>query len=73
MHSFWAPPSSVQSSVRYKENVQHTDYVTIPGVKTETLQQAFRIEYGKETGGIDVLVVAGMNNIQRGDSMEELM
>ena len=51
----------------------HTGSITIPGAKMKTLQQAFHIEYGKETRGIDVLVVAGLNNILRGHSGEALM
>ena len=73
LHMFWAPTISSQSGDHYEGDVQHTDYVIIPGAKIETLQQAFRIEYGKEPRGIDVLVVAGLNNILKGDSMEELM
>ena len=31
------------------------------------------IDYSEETRGINVLVVAGLNNILRGDTMEQLM
>jgi hypothetical protein len=73
LHMFFAPPANAQLRVQYEVDAVHIDYITIPGAKIETLQQAFRIEYGKETRGIDVLVVAGLNNILRGDSVEALM
>ena len=73
LHMFWDPPHGSQHSVRYEGDSHHTDYVTIPGAKIETLQQAFMIDYSEETRGIDVLVVAGLNNILRGDTMEQLM
>ena len=34
---------------------------------------AFRIEYGKEVRGFDVLVLAGLNNLIKGDSKEDVM
>ena len=70
---FFAPPANAQLRVQYEGDAVHTDYITIPGAKIETLQQAFLIEYGKETRGIDVLVVAGLNKILRVDSVEALM
>ena len=74
LHMFFAPPESAQLNKQYKGDKVHTEYVTIPGGKIEDLQQAFRLEYEeKETRGIDVLVVAGLNNILKGDRMEELM
>ena len=71
LHMFWAPPD--RSEVKYDGDIQHTNYITIPGGKVETLQQAFRIEYGSEVRGIDVLVVAGLNNIIKRDTREEVM
>ena len=37
------------------------------------MTHAFRIDYEEETRGLDVLVVAGLNNILKGDRMEELL
>ena len=75
LHMFWAPPdiANSQPKVQYEGDIQHTNYITIPGGKIETIQQAFRIEYGKETRGIDVLVVAGLNNFLKRDTKEEVM
>ena len=39
----------------------------------EDLQQAFRLEYEKETRGIDVLVVAGLNNLVKGVKVDQLV
>ena len=70
LHEFFAPPSSAQ--VEYEGDKVHTEYVTIPGAKVEHLQHAFRLEYGKVKAGIDVLLVAGLNNVLRGDRVEDI-
>ena len=73
LHMFWALPDSANNKVEYGGDILHTNYMTIPGGKIDTLQQAFRIEYGKEVRGIDVLVVAGLNDIAKGASKEMVM
>ena len=40
---------------------QHRDYVTIPGAKIVHLHEAFMSEYGKVTIGMDIVLVAGLN------------
>ena len=71
--TFTPPPARPgQQQLQNKGDAVHVDYVTIPGSKVEDLQQAFRIEYEKETRGIDVLLVAGLNNLVKGDGVEEL-
>ena len=77
LHEFFTftppPPRPGQKQqLQNKGDNVHVDYVTIPGSKVEDLQQAFRLEYEKETRGIDVLVVAGLNNLLKGDKVEEL-
>ena len=73
LHQFFAPPPTAQLKQEYEGDAVHTDYVTIPGAKVEDLQQAFRVEYGKVKTGVDVLLVAGLNNVVEGDSMEDIM
>ena len=73
LHMFFAPPANVQHRADYEGDAIHTEYVTIPGARVEVLQQAFRIEYEVETRGIDVLLVAGLNNLLKGEKGEELM
>ena len=73
LHMFWAPPGSANTRVQHRGDIMHINYITIPGGKIDTLQQAFRIEYGKEVRGIDVLVVAGLNDIAKGDYKEVVM
>ena len=66
-------PDKPGQQLPYKGDIVHVNYVTIPGSKVEDLQQAFRLEYEKETRGIDVLVVAGLNNLVKGDKVDELV
>ena len=73
LHMFFAPPANAQHRADYEGDAIHTEYVTIPGARVEVLQQAFRIEYEVETRGIDVLLVAGLNNLLKGEKGEELM
>ena len=82
LHEFFSPPlsaqppqprppgSAKQKQPEYEGDKVHTEYVTIPGAMVEQLQQAFRIEYGKSKVGIDVLLVAGLNNVLKGDRVE---
>ena len=69
---FFAPPDRPGQQLQHEGDSVHVDYVTIPGSKVEDLQQAFRLEYERETRGIDILLVAGLNNLVKGDRVEEL-
>ena len=73
LHMFFAPPDKPGEQLHYEGDRVHVNYVTIPGSKVEDLQQAFRLEYERETRGIDVLVVAGLNNLVKGDKVDELV
>ena len=67
---WFAPPGD---RVMYEGDEDHRDYVTIPGAKIVQLHDAFVIEYGKERRGIDVVLVAGLNDIARGYSREHIL
>ena len=73
LHRFFVPPEKDGQQLQYEGDKEHVDYVSIPGGKVEDLLHAFRVEYENETRAIDVLVVAGLNNILRGDKVEELV
>ena len=70
MHEFWAPR---EASAIYEGDSKHTEYVTIPGAQVLELMEAWKIDYFRERRGMDLLVVAGLNNIKDGQSPESLM
>ena len=51
-------------------DVQHTDYLTISGATLETLFHAFKIEYSHHTQPMDVVIIAGYNNLLRNQGRE---
>ena len=48
----------------YISPVNHVDFLTSPGARIENLREMWRIEYGEERRGCDILVVAGLNNMK---------
>ena len=50
----------------------HVDYVTSPGARIEQLEMMWLIDYGEEKLPMDVLMIAGVNNI-RSDSVAKFM
>ena len=70
LHMWFAPPGL---NVNYRGDSEHRDYLTIPGAKIAQLHDAFVIEYGKEQRGIDVVLVAGLNDVARGYSRDYIM
>ena len=57
---------------RYVGDSIHIDEITIPGACLKVLLHALAIEYGKSHRPIDVLVVAGANDILKGLSLAEV-
>ena len=51
----------------------HRDYVTIPGAKIVHLHKAFMSEYGTVTIGMDIVLVAGLNDVARGHTRNYIM
>ena len=68
MHNFFAPPAA--NNTTYKGDTLHSDYLTISGATLETLFHAFQLEYSHHTKPMDVVVVAGYNNLLRNQSRE---
>ena len=71
MHNFFAPPSATNTN--YEGDVQHTDYLTISGATLETLFHAFKIEYSYHTKPMDVVIIAGYNNLLRNQDREVII
>ena len=57
----------------YQGDPIHIDYITIPGATVKDLHHAFLAEYGNIHRPVDVVLVAGFNNIIRGSSADEIM
>ena len=67
LHCFFDHPPVGPIGRKYKGDILHTDYLTIPGASIHTLTNAFRIEYVDTKHGrpLDVCVVAGYNDLVR--------
>lgn len=61
LHNFFAPPG--HTSTQYEGDWQHVDYITIPGSCLETLFHAFKLDYEAHPRPLDVVVVAGYNDL----------
>ena len=61
MHNFFAPPAVTNTT--YEGDTQHTDYLTISGATLKTIFHAFQLEYSHHTMPMDVVVIAGYNNL----------
>ena len=63
------------TSRMYDGDIMHVDYITIPGAKVDTLTNAFSLDYVSKPHprAIDVVLVAGYNDLLAGCSKQELM
>ena len=57
----------------YEGDEIHIDYLTIPGATVRELEHAFMAEYGNVHRAVDVLLVAGLNDILRGATDHEIL
>ena len=57
----------------YEGDPVHLDYVTIPGATIEQLHHAFEAQYNGCKQPLDVLIVAGYNNILQDQSLDEIL
>ena len=71
LHEFWAPKYS--TTTIYEGDRSHIDYITIPGGTVRDLTNAWKIEMFQETGPMDVLLLAGLNNLIRGDKPDTIL
>ena len=67
LHQYFAPTGYVET-LQYGGDINHIDYLTIPGARISALINAFRIEYLADPlpRNIDVLLVAGYNDLVEG-------
>ena len=70
LHKFHEPLSR---NVTYEGDATHCEYLTKPGAKVEELQRMFESNYAHEKRKIDVLLVAGLNNLIRSECGENLV
>jgi hypothetical protein len=59
--------------VIYEGDINHIEYITIPGAQVLDLLEAWKIDYYKESRAMDIIVVAGLNNLIHGQSPESIM
>lgn len=57
----------------YQGDPIHLDYITIPGATVKELHHAFRAEYGNIHRPVDVILVAGLNDISRVSSADKII
>ena len=57
----------------YPGDDQHVDWLTAPGATIQLLHHMWETEYGEERRPMNLLVVAGLNNIIKGETMSEVM
>ena len=57
----------------YEGDRRHVDWVTAPGATIQMLHHMWSIEYGQERRPMNLLIVAGLNNILNGDSNSDIM
>ena len=58
---------------KYEGDQFHIEYVTIPGGHIQDLELAWKVDYQFERRPMDVILVAGLNNVARGESETEIM
>ena len=66
LHEFWMDAG-------YKGDVVHIDWLTSPGATIQALEYMFRLDYHHETRSMDILLVAGLNNVLRGENDDKIM
>ena len=72
LHEFWAPRDHRSSPV-YEGDRSHVDYITIPGGRISDLTNAWKIEYFQDSRPMDVILIAGLNNLIKGYTPDEML
>ena len=74
LHEFFVIPSTLRRRIKYKGDIMHADYITIPGGDLDTLTNAFRLDYVARTHDrpLDVCVVAGYNDLVKGYTRDKI-
>ena len=65
LHEFWIEGW-------YGGDKTHIDWLTSPGATIQSLEYMFRLDYHHEKKGMDVLLVAGLNNVKN-ESVDTIM
>ena len=73
LHQFFAPPN--HTGAQYVGDMIHVDYLTIPTACIEDLVLAFKLEYEQlnHQKPLDVLIVAGYNDLLQNKSRQHIM
>ena len=70
LHEFWAQGESGES---YEGDCVHIEYITIPNARINELTVAFEIQYLEDPRPMDVILVAGIENLVKGYQKDSLM
>ena len=63
MHQYWLPKTD---GVQYEGDSLHIDQITIPGGLVEELRLAFMVDFDDDIRGLDVILVAGTDDVLSG-------
>ena len=66
LHKFW-------SLRKYEGDKNHIDYLTIKGARINDLTAAWEVQYGNVAQPMDVLLVAGLENVAKGAEVSSIM
>ena len=69
LHEFHQPR---EQGVVCPPDSSHVDWLTIPGATVEELLFAWQVEYGRVERPMRILLVAGLNNLVKGEDFESL-
>ena len=70
LHEFWAPRESREC---YEGDSLHIEYITILNARINELTVAFGIQYLDDRRPMDVILVAGIDNLVKGQKKESLI
>ena len=68
LHKFWNP-----KRIRFRGDETHIDYISIRGAKINALTEAWEIQYGSDPRPMDILLVAGLKDVEKGREIKKIM
>ena len=67
LHDFW------NSDESYEGDSVHVEYITIPNARINELTVAWEIQYLHDPRPMDVLLIGGLDNLQKGHKRESIL
>ena len=69
LHNFHLPR---EAGLVCPPDTSHVDWLTIPGATVQELLFAWQVEYAKDPKPMRVILVAGLNNLVKGEDFESI-